>query len=149
MEGVLSAFAIDWRLLIAQMVNYGLVLVILWAFVYKPVLRILDERQQKIAKGIEDAEAAQVARAASEEAALLRAKEADKEGQEIVARARKHAHELENSMMVEASVRAERIQKEAEMLALAEKEKMLKETEAEIARLAILGAKKLLTEKAI
>jgi len=58
MNAFLSAFGIDWKLFISQLVNFILILIILRIFVYKPVLKILKERNRKIKEGLDKAEEA-------------------------------------------------------------------------------------------
>jgi F-type H+-transporting ATPase subunit b len=58
MSALFSAFGIDWRLLIIQAVNFALLLSVLTYFLYKPILRIIDERQKKVAEGVRTAEEA-------------------------------------------------------------------------------------------
>src|SRR3990167_8274979 len=55
---VLETFGIDWQLLIAQGVNFLILAGLLTWLLYKPVLRIVKERQAFVAKGVEDAERA-------------------------------------------------------------------------------------------
>ena len=44
MEGL----GIDWRMLLAQFINFGLLFGLLYLVAYKPIMRILDERSRKI-----------------------------------------------------------------------------------------------------
>jgi len=60
MEEIAKVFGLDWKLLIIQAVNFGVLLLVLWYFLYKPVLKMLDERRGKIQKGVEDAENAEI-----------------------------------------------------------------------------------------
>ena len=55
MSELFSAFGVKWTLLSAQMVNFTIVLVALWYFLYKPVLAILAKRQELVTKGVADA----------------------------------------------------------------------------------------------
>ena len=50
MAQVLSTFGIDWRLLIVNAVNFALVLLALWYFLYAPVMRMLESRRERVAK---------------------------------------------------------------------------------------------------
>ena len=54
----LANLGIDWKLLLAQVVNFVVVLLVLRRFAYQPMLRLLDERTHKIEKGLADAESA-------------------------------------------------------------------------------------------
>lgn len=58
MGELFSTFGINGKLLLMQSVNFGLLLLVLWKFVYRPVLTMIDERREKIAEGVRIAEAA-------------------------------------------------------------------------------------------
>ena len=49
-------FGVDWRFLIAQIVNFCLVAFILYRFAFKPVLNTIEDRQKRIADGLQYAE---------------------------------------------------------------------------------------------
>src|SRR3989344_5401181 len=69
MSDLFAAFGVNWKLLLIQAVNFGLLLAALSYFLYKPILKIIDERRHKIAEGVRTAEAA-----------AERLEEAEKEG---------------------------------------------------------------------
>ena len=56
MGGTLDTLGIYWPKLIAQTVNFAIVLFILWKFAYKPVLAMLAQRRDKIAESMANAE---------------------------------------------------------------------------------------------
>ncbi len=58
MSQLFAAFGIDWRLLIIQAINFGVLLTALSYFLYKPITSMIDERREKIAEGMRQAEAA-------------------------------------------------------------------------------------------
>ena len=62
MEQLIQAFGIDARLILIQVVNFGLLMAALTYLLYKPVLKMLHDRQEKIAQGLKDAEEAGLAR---------------------------------------------------------------------------------------
>jgi len=67
----MNGLGIDWQLLIAEIINFVILLLILKRFLYKPFLRLLEQRRVKIEEGIKKAEEAekslQKIRALSEE----------------------------------------------------------------------------------
>lgn len=70
MDGtILQKLGIDTSHLIAQLVNFTVVIVALVFFLFKPVVRMLDERKKKIAAGLEQAERAKQQMKAADEAA--------------------------------------------------------------------------------
>lgn len=149
MNQLLTTFGINWQLLIAQAVNFGLLLLILWYFLYRPVLRILDERRKKIAEGVRTAALAD-----------QKLEDAKTEGQGIVGQAAREAEGLVAAARTRAEARGEEIAKAAEARAQATlkdaaeraeeaKRQALKESEREIARAAMLAAEKILREKSV
>ncbi len=148
MEQLLHAFGIDVKLIIIQIINFVVLAGLLSYFLYKPVLKILTEREEKIKKGIEDAEAAAKAKASALEEKQAVLSEAQKEAQEIDARAKAFAKEKEEEIVTAAQAKASDVIKDAETKSALLKEQALKESEAEIAKLAVLAAEKVLREKA-
>lgn len=147
MEEILHAFGIDWRLILIQVVNFGILAGALWYFLYTPVLKILKDREDKIRRGIEDAEAAGKTRAEADTTRQEIIKEAHTEATHIVNRGTLHAEEKASTLLNEAHEKAARDITEAQKTATELKAQALKESEAEIAKLAILGAEKILREK--
>src|SRR3989338_4005309 len=88
MAQVLSTFGIDWRLLIVNAVNFALVLLALWYFLYAPVMKMLEERRQRVAQGVRDAQAAAAGRAAARAAGGGVLAAAGKEADQVMAAAR-------------------------------------------------------------
>ncbi len=146
MQQLFSAFGIQLNLLIAQAVNFGLVMIALWYFLYKPVMTTLDERQKRIAQGVQDAEEAAEKLARADDAAAARVSAAESAADGIVASARETASSERSRIVSEAEARAEQVARDAEARAKEEGERMRRESEKEIARLAILAAEKVLKE---
>jgi len=55
MESIISTFHIDWKIIIAQAVNFAIVFIVLYIFALKPLNKLMAERADKIKKGIDDA----------------------------------------------------------------------------------------------
>lgn len=148
MEQLIHAFGIDTRLILLQVVNFGLLLAALTYLLYKPVLKMLAEREEKIAQGIKDAEEAGKARleATEEKQGIIAA--ANKEAEAMSARAKEYADKKADEIVSEASKKAEQVVKDAAMRGEEMKVQARKESEAEIAKLAVLAAEKVLKERA-
>ena len=142
MEQLFSTFGIDVKLILAQAVNFAVLFAALSYLLYKPVMKTLDERRAKIAQGVEDAEQAAVALASADEESKKRIGEANTEAEGIVASARETAGSEKTRILKEAEARAEAVQKDAEARAAETADKALRDSEKEIARLAILAAEK-------
>jgi F-type H+-transporting ATPase subunit b len=138
-----NAFGVDVFKLAAQIVNFLVILYLLNRFAFKPLIRLIDERQARIAKGLEDAESAardrELARA-EREAAL---DEARKEAAVMIARATKIAEDSRAEIVAQAKSEAEKVTERAREEIQAEKEKAMAELRAGVADLALEAAAKL------
>lgn len=138
-----DAFGVDLPKLVFQIVNFLLLLYLLNRFLFKRVFALLDERQAKISKGIEDAEAAardrELARAEREAAVA----EARKEANEMIARANKIAEDTRNEILADAKAEAEKVSARAREDIVAEKDKAMAEIRGQVAELALAAAGKL------
>ena len=147
MAELFSTFGINWKLLLIQGVNFGLLLFVLTRFLFKPLMKTLDERRAKIAEGVRAAEAASQrlsdAKTEGEEIVGRGAREA--EG--LVAAARTRADEKGSDIVKAAESRADSILKDASAKAEEAKRQALHETSKEITRAAMLAAEKILKEK--
>ena len=147
MDQIVSVFGIDWRLLLIQGFNFGLLLLILWYFLYRPVLRLIDERREKIAEGVRTAEAAQRELADAKEEREGIVGQAGREAEGILASARTRASERESEILKQAEARATATMKDAAERAEEAKRQAVVESEREIARAAMLAAEKILRQK--
>jgi F-type H+-transporting ATPase subunit b len=138
-----DAFGVDLPKLLFQVINFLLLLYLLNRFLFKRVLALLDERQTKISKGLEDAEAAardrELARA-EREAAL---DEARKEAQAMIARATKIADDSRAEILAEAKSQAEKVTQRATEEINAEKDRAMAELRTTVADLALEAAGRL------
>jgi len=146
MNQLFAAFGIDWRLLLIQGFNFGLLLVVLSYYLYKPILKIIDERREKIAEGVRTADSAARRLAEAKEEGDKQIGEAARQAQGLVAQARTSAEERKASILTEAETRAQAILKDAEAR-IAEAERLsFAKSEREIAKAAMLAAEKILRE---
>lgn len=116
---LLHQFGFDPILLLAQIVNFVIVLWVLKKFLYKPVLTMLEERKRTIEEGLEKAERAQKLLEEIEEKEKNILKKAQQEALRILEDAR-------NSAL--------NIAKKAEEDALKQSERIIKETKEQIAQ---------------
>lgn len=56
MDALIGTFHIDWKSMVAQAINFGIVFFLLYRFALRPLMKVLDERNQKIDTGLNDAE---------------------------------------------------------------------------------------------
>jgi F-type H+-transporting ATPase subunit b len=122
MESLITTFHIDWKIIVAQAINFGIVFLVLYFFALKPLGKMMRERTDTITGGLNDAQ--------TNKELLLKTK---KEYDTIVANARTEANVIFQDGKKEAEI------KKAEMLENAKKE---------VANMILSGKKVLESEKA-
>ncbi len=147
MSELFEAFGIEWKLLLAQAVNFGLVLLALRYFLYGPVMEMLDKRRAMVAKGVEDARKAGDMLAGADSKARDTIALADNKADKILESARSAATFERARLVTEAEVRAVQITKDAEARASEEVARAKRDSEKDIARIAILAAEKVLQKQ--
>lgn len=147
MNDLFAAFGVNWKLLLIQAVNFGLLLSVLSYFLYKPLLKIIDERRESVAEGVRKAQAAdrQLEDAKQEGSEMVG--RAAREAEQLVATARSRADEKGLEVLRTAEARAEALLKDAQARAEESKRQALLESQKDIARAAMLAAEKILKEK--
>jgi len=146
MQEALQVFGINGKLLLVQAVNFGVVLFVLTFTLYKPLMRILEDRQGRIKKGVEDARAAEAARIGAEDESRRIAADAARKAEGVLALAYTKAGVEEKRIVSEARAEEERIIQDATERAAEEKRRILTEGKEEIARMVVLGAEQILKE---
>lgn len=147
MSELLSKLGIDWKLLIAQIINFLVLLFVLYKFAYGPVLAMLDKRQKKIEKGLKDADEAHKKLAESAELQKEILRKARIEAKEIVERSHIQAEKSKSEIAVEAKKQSEKIIANAKDQIELEKNKMITEVKSEIGSLVVIAAEKIIDEK--
>jgi len=147
MSELLTKLGIDWKLLIAQIVNFLVLLFVLWKFAYGPVLGMLDKRQKKIEKGLKDADEAHKKLVESEEKQKEILRKARTEAKDIVEKAHQQAEKSKSEIADEAKAQAEKIISGARVEIETEKAKSIAEIKSEIGGLVIAATEKIIGEK--
>lgn len=95
MGQAVDALGLNLPQLIAQVANFFVLLIILRLTLYKPILRMLDERKQRIAEGLNAAEIARAEAAQAQTNIEAQLQEARSQGQELVAQAQTIAQRIQ------------------------------------------------------
>ena len=132
--------------LLAQVFNFLVLLFILKKFLYKPILKLLDERQKKVREGLEYAEKMKGESEQSEKRREELQLAAKNEAKEIVAAARKEAKKMAEAIVQEAEIEARSITEKARSDAAKEYEVRLKELEKEAVSIASRMVERLLKD---
>lgn len=142
----MEALGINLGLLIVQIIAFTIVLLTLNAWVYKPMLNMMETRKQKIAQGLEDARVAAEARADAEKQAAKIIGEAQAEASKIVAEATERASSAGRDVKAAAEAEAAKARDAAMAEAEVERNRILGDLRGQVASLAIAAANKLVGE---
>ena len=137
---VAGQFGLNGQIFLAQLLNFLIVLVILWRFVYKPVVHFLDERAEKIEKSVSEAQAIE-----------KRIKEIEVEREDVINQARKESAEILEKAYQNAETRGaeiisaakrevERVIAKGKQSLASEQDSMIRELRKEIIDLAMKAA---------
>lgn len=139
----MEALGINFGYLIVQILNFLIMFVVLKAWVYEPVLKLLEDRRETIAQGVEDARIAAEARENAEEEAEKIIQKAQDEATEIVREASERADSIAEDIKSEAEKEAEKARQEALEEVEEDRVRILSELRGQVASLAIAATQKL------
>ncbi|MHB8652042.1 MAG: F0F1 ATP synthase subunit B [Minisyncoccota bacterium] len=147
MQEIAATFGIKWQLLMFQALNFAVVLWILQRFLYRPLLKIISERETHVKKGIKDAErAARELHGAQEERRRILS-EASREAEAVLARAQEAAEDERATAVKQAEAESAALLMRAEVRAREQATQTILESREEIARMAVLAAERVLQKK--
>jgi len=142
----MEALGINLGLLIVQIIAFFIVFLTLNAWVYQPMLNMMETRKQKIAQGLEDARIAADARASAEKDAAKIVAEAQVEASKIVKEATDRAASAGKDVKTAAEAEAVKARESAVAEAQVERNRILGDLRGQVASLAIAAANKLVGE---
>lgn len=129
-----------------QVFNFAILVILLYALAYKPILNMLENRKKKIAQGIEDARIAADARANAEKEAQEIITKAQAEAAQKIREATDRADKIAQEIQAKADAEAAKIREEALASVTEERDQILADMRGQIAALAIAAANKLIGE---
>lgn len=144
---LIERFGINGYTLLAQTVNFLIVLFVLWKFAYKPVLKMLRDRSKTIEKGLKDAEKAQEALENAQNTKTDVLSKAQKEASELITNARKDSEELKRTMLAETKTQIAALQESAAQELQLRKEQLVNDAKNDIADLVVTATAKILKTK--
>jgi len=126
--------------IIVSAANFLFLLLLLWAFAFRPIGAMLSSRRERIEQGLKDAEQARRDRESAEQERLAALAEARREANEILARAQKVAQETRDADIAATREELDRMRTRATAEIEAEKQRALADLRAEVADLALAAA---------
>lgn len=145
--GGIAALGLNAKIFIAQLINFAVVLLVLWKWVYKPIVRLLEERQHKIEQSVKNAEEIEA-----------RMKSLDVERREILTQAKAEAQSVVDEAMRSAEARkaemVEKTKREVERVIMQgktqlnlERETMIREARKDLIEIAVSATRRIIGEE--
>jgi F-type H+-transporting ATPase subunit b len=136
-KGIQKTFGVDWAHFIAQTISFCIVAALLYFFAYKRVLAILEERRQRIADGLANAEKIKAELARTEAARQEVLNQAHAQATKMIEEARGAAARVREEETQKAIAAAEQIMTKAREAAAADHARMLTDLKREVGRLVV------------
>jgi F-type H+-transporting ATPase subunit b len=142
MEGL----GINLGYLLIQILGIVIILVFMKAFAYQPIIRVLEERQARIAKGLEDARQAAIARDNADAEAKKILDAARAEAAKVRQQAAEQGEDTRKGIIKQAETQADDIVAAAREEAEEERDRILAELRSQVVSIAIAATNKLVQE---
>lgn len=144
MEGL----GLDLKYTISQILSFLILLWLLNRFLFPPLLRVLNERSERINASLRQAEEIQQQLARTQADYQEKMEQARRESQEIVARATQMGEKLKDEIVADAHQQSEAMLNRARAEIASERERAVAELRGQVADLALLAASKVV-EKSV
>lgn len=132
-----ETFGFDLKMFLSQVVSFVIVALVLRQFAYKPILAILEERRQRIAEGLLNAEKIKTQLAEAEQRYAEILAKANAQAQKMIDEARESAGHVAERKQQEAVAAAEQIVAKAREASAIEHERTMTELKRELGRLVV------------
>jgi F-type H+-transporting ATPase subunit b len=144
MGELIQKLGIDWKLLIAQIINFLILLFVLYKFAYKPILNLMHKREKKIEDSLKNADKIQKELVDLEEKKAKEIQEARIKSQAIIDQATKSGDKLKEEFKAEAKKDSEEIVKKAKEEIEIAKNKMVSEAKKEVVGMVVSVSEKII-----
>ncbi len=145
---IFETFGIDWKILIAQIVNFFILMLILKKIFYKPTIKFLEDREEKIRNGLKNADIYQKNLQSLEVEKERVFRQARKDAQKIINQTVAQAEEIKIGIIKNAKSEADKILKKTTFQIENEKRKMIEDVKDDLSNLIIKSLENLTKQKA-
>lgn len=132
-----TTFGVDWPHFIAQVISFVIVAILLQRFAYKPILQVLEQRRQRIAEGLANADRIKQELARTEAARQEVLSQANAQANRLIEEARAAAARVQEQETQKAIAAAEQIIAKAREAAAQDHARMLAELKREVGNLVV------------
>lgn len=147
MAELVSQLGINWKLLLASIVNFFILLFVLKKFAYRPILGMLEKRERMVADSVKQSQAVERRLKEIEERKAEEIQLARLEAARLLERAAKSAEEVKADAVKAAQAAARRLLEKTTEELTAEREALKRSVRSDIAELVVAATEKVLREK--
>ena len=147
MSELFTSLGLNAKLFVAQLINFGILLFVMYRFVYKPILRLLDDRTKKIEKGLADADASRQKLEEMTEREREIVTEAKKQAKELIAAAEAQAQVNRDEIIASAKEESTKILQQSQKNIEEQKIQLIGDVKKEVAQLVMTAVEKVIGEK--
>ena len=142
----MGALGINLPLLVAFIINFVILFALLGLFLYKPVMKMLDERSKKIKESMEQAEATKAEYAHAEEEVKKLINKAREDGQALVGQASQMGEKIKEEAKEGARKEAQAIVDRTRTELEEERDRIINDLRREFVDISISAAEKVIKE---
>lgn len=144
---LIKSLGLDYKILIAQFINFIVLIFVLYKFGYQPMLKFLDDRRKKIEEGVVNAEKAQAKLEELSEKEKKIIKDAKKEALVILEKAKNQAEEKRKELITKAKQEIATIINDEKAKIKQEKAELVNEVKKEVGELVVFALEKVIDKK--
>lgn len=142
----MDKLGINLGFLLFQIFNFAILAILMYAWAYRPIINMLENRKKKIAQSLEDARVAAEARANAEKEARDILNKAQSEATQKVREASERAEAAARDIKVQAEADIAKVREAAQAEAVLERDRILADVRGQVAALAMAATQKLVGE---
>jgi F-type H+-transporting ATPase subunit b len=142
----MSELGFNIPVLVAQLVNFFLLLVVLRIFLYRPILDMLDRRAQRVREGLQAAEQSEERAQHAEQEVARQLEEARRQGQALIAQAQEASNRIQDEARNQARREGETLLARARNEIQLERDQAIAELRRQFAGLTVAAAEKVINQ---
>jgi len=146
MDSIISIFHIDWQIMAAQIVNFAIVVAVLWFFAFKPLNKKMGERTKTIQKSLDDARQITNELQETEQKKMETLRQSRQEAQKIVEEATVLARGEKDRYLALAKNEVEKVIAEGKERLKSEEARMIRDVKIQSAELVTMMTEKVLAK---
>jgi len=141
---ILTKLGIEWQQILAQAINFGVIAAVLTYFVYKPLLKAIDDRRARIQQSIKNAEQVEAKMRDIESSKKSVLSKADQEAGKILEKAKGEAEAVKEQILASARHEADQMIAKAKEQIAAERRKVYEDAQKNLTTLILKMTQKIL-----